>query len=690
MVVALGVLIAYQYLLNFFYPDWKPGQQAQNAQPTSQVAPATTQATSAPVVAPGTRASTGPTLTTAPSAVAGVWRVRGDDSTGTHQTLLGSSARDDKAWAMGVDLVRKGAAINAVTLNQFRKVAEDKNTPYTFEEPLQIGGQVREDTRSMMTRWVSIDGKQVDLSNAAWRLDSADAGSARFSVDLLNGDAHAARVVKMYRLSPRSEDPNSPQGFQVNVVHQVENLTDKPINVWMGLNGPTVPPRELEREIDQSFIFGYRAEGTILVVSHLLGSEFTKDHAWKEFTRSEKGLPLQWLGTQSAYFNAIARPLPRSAGAQVGWVYKVFGDLLNPDAVVEDQRVVQRLEADLKEIPAGGSAQVEFENYFGPKGRKVLSTPYYKAPERLYNETLVIKPTSGIAKMCAICTWQWLIDILVWMLILFHTVTRDWGLAIICLVLLVRALLHPITKKSQVHMVKMQKMGPEMEKLKKKFGDDKDALAKAQMQFYKEQGFTPILGCLPMFLQMPIWIALWNALQSTFELRHAPFLYGFTWIHDLAKPDYLVKFTNSIPLIFGIHLSGLNILPILMGAVFYLQMKYQPKPAAMTPEQAQQQKMMTWMSTLLFPLMLYTGPSGLNLYILTSTAFGILESKVIRKHIAEREALEALGPTIVDAPPPGKQGGKKDKEEPPKPKGWLARLQEKAEQIQKEQGKRKR
>jgi membrane protein insertase Oxa1/YidC/SpoIIIJ len=141
------------------------------------------------------------------------------------------------------------------------------------------------------------------------------------------------------------------------------------------------------------------------------------------------------------------------------------------------------------------------------------------------------------------------------------------------------------------------------------------------------------------------------------------------------------------------HLAGINILPILMGVVFYVQTKFQPKPAAMTPEQQQQQKMMTWMSTLLFPLFLYSGPSGLNLYILTSTAFGIIESKVIRQHIKEREALEALGPTIVDAPPPPKGGGGKGgkkQDEPAPAKGWLQRLQEKAQQIQREADKRKR
>ena len=300
--------------------------------------------------------------------------------------------------------------------------------------------------------------------------------------------------------------------------------------------------------------------------------------------------------------------------------------------------------------------------------------------------------TSGI---CGACTFQWLIDTLVWLLRAFHVVLRDWGLSIIALVVLVRAILHPITKKSQISMAKMSKMGPEMERLKKKHGENKDELNKAMMQFYKEQGITPVLGCLPMFLQMPIWIALWQSLQTTFELRQAPFLHPWgiplTWIHDLSQPDHFITFA-PIPLIFGFKLSALNILPLLMGLVFWIQTKMQPKPAAMTKEQEQQQKMMQWM-TLLFPLMLYNGPSGLNLYILTSTAIGIVESKIVRDHIKEREEAEKAGRIIVD---PGKKfrggkgdkkGGQSDQDKPRGVMGWLSDLQKK---IDPEGGKRGR
>jgi hypothetical protein len=127
MVVALGVLIAYQYILHMLYPNWKQGETPQNPAPaTAQVArsqPATTQATTRPGVA-----SAG--VTTAPSA--GTWRARGDERTSGPQTI-GSAAQQDKNFAMAVEVFPKGAAINAVTLNEFRKTAEDARTPYTFQ-----------------------------------------------------------------------------------------------------------------------------------------------------------------------------------------------------------------------------------------------------------------------------------------------------------------------------------------------------------------------------------------------------------------------------------------------------------------------------------------------------------------------------------------------------------------------------
>jgi membrane protein insertase Oxa1/YidC/SpoIIIJ len=137
-----------------------------------------------------------------------------------------------------------------------------------------------------------------------------------------------------------------------------------------------------------------------------------------------------------------------------------------------------------------------------------------------------------------------------------------------------------------------------------------------------------------------------------------------------------------------------------MGLVFWVQMKFQPKPASLSPEQEQQQKIMQYMMPFLFPLMLYNGPSGLNLYIFTSTLIGIVESKIVRDHIKQREEEEKAGRVIVDAGKKfkgGDRGGggmpaKRKGPEPDKPRGlmgWFAELQERAEQIRREADKRK-
>ena len=167
------------------------------------------------------------------------------------------------------------------------------------------------------------------------------------------------------------------------------------------------------------------------------------------------------------------------------------------------------------------------------------------------------------------------------------------------------------------------------------------------------------MGFLPMFVQMPIWIALYSAIYASIALRGAPFLP--VWITDLSAPDALFRFTAITLPLFG-KLDSFNLLPILMGVAFYLQQKLMPKQAAASanPQVAQQQKMMMIMLPLLFPLMLYKAPSGLNLYIMASTFAGVIEQYVIRKHIREKEEAESKGLVAATS----KTGGKIKKKKP--------------------------
>jgi YidC/Oxa1 family membrane protein insertase len=171
-----------------------------------------------------------------------------------------------------------------------------------------------------------------------------------------------------------------------------------------------------------------------------------------------------------------------------------------------------------------------------------------------------------------------------------------------------------------------------------------------------------VMGMLPTMVQMPIWIALYSAIYASIDLRGAEFL-PF-WITNLSAPDALFRFKAVMLPFFG-RLDSFNLLPILMGIAFYLQQKLMPsQQMATTPEAAQQQKMMMFMMPVLFPLMLYTSPSGLNLYIMASVFGGVVEQYVIKKHIQKKEQEKEKGLVAVTS----KTGGKVKK---PKPKPFF-------------------
>ncbi|MCH7592574.1 MAG: membrane protein insertase YidC, partial [Planctomycetes bacterium] len=259
-----------------------------------------------------------------------------------------------------------------------------------------------------------------------------------------------------------------------------------------------------------------------------------------------------------------------------------------------------------------------------------------------------------VAQSYGWCTFTFLVEMMIWLLNSIYALTHDYAVGIIVLVLIVRIALHPITKKGQVNMVRMQtKMGefaPKLEELKKKYGGDKAKMQQEQMKLYREEGINPagqILNCLPMFLQMPIWVALFFSLSNNIGMRHQPF--HFTWITDLTDMDCLYEFSTPIivPLL-GWKIACFNLLPILVAVFMYTQQKLQPKPKPnpnATDQQKQQQEMMQKMAPMMSIMMLvifYNMPAGLNLYIMCSSLFGTIEQHRIRKHIKEQEEAGTL------------------------------------------------
>ncbi len=667
-----------------YNPDYRPPIASTDAtNPTTQPTTFPTSPTTAGV------ASSSPTSNPTISAAA----VNVAPATQPSVSAIGSPALKDPAFPMEVKLDPRGASIAAVTLNDYKR-SVDSAEPYIFQMPYEGFDDA---SRVLATRSLTVNGTTIDTLNQNWSLVDNSRNSATYAIDLQGPDgAPIARVIKKYEAFGRDAKDQG-GGYELRVTQTVENKSGKALEFATTFNGTNAPPQELDRGSDRSIVGGYEAGNAVYLV-HAYVESFGAKQKTKDYTKSDKNdYPLLWAGVSSVYFNAIVRPEPLDAKSlSPSYIEKVEALSLNPDESNSTKHhVVTTFKTKPLTVNAGESLTLSNRVFVGPKLRKLLKNDYYAMLPRGYDATLVM--TGGF---CGFCTFQWLINILVWLLNIFHWILfKDWGLAIIALVCLVRFILHPVTKRSQINMSKMSKFGPEMEKLKEKYKDDKEGLNRAMMGFYKEHGATPLLGCLPMFLQTPIWIALWSALQSTFELRQAPFLHfgsvHLTWIKDLSQPDHLITLSHPIQ-IFFLTISGLNLLPLLMGAVFFIQQRFTPKPAVMTPEQEQQQKMMQWMSVLIFPLMLYGGPSGLNLYILTSTCIGIIESKIVRDHIKQREEAEKAGKVIIDAGKKFGRGGKDNdlNKKPAAPKtglrGMLAALQEKAEQVRRDQDRRDR
>jgi len=227
---------------------------------------------------------------------------------------------------------------------------------------------------------------------------------------------------------------------------------------------------------------------------------------------------------------------------------------------------------------------------------------------------------AGIQKLSKSIDWGWfewfmrpIFDLLNW---LFHHI-GNFGVAIICLTLIVRGLMYPIAQKQFQSMAAMRKLQPKMKALQERYKDDKPKLQQEMMQLYKDEKINPAAGCLPILLQIPIFYALYKVLLVSVEMRHQPFA---LWIKDLSAPDHLtpvnlfglLDFTPPAFLLLGI-------LPILLGITMWLQFKLNPAP--MDPTQQQIFAIMPWV------MMFVMAPfaSGLQLYWVTSNILTIAQ-----------------------------------------------------------------
>ena len=288
-----------------------------------------------------------------------------------------------------------------------------------------------------------------------------------------------------------------------------------------------------------------------------------------------------YAGFEEGYFAFIWIPQEESKPALV------------VEAAQQDLPVI-RLKLDKPDLPG--------KLYFGPKLSSTLQELNIKA-EKIVDFgwfDIVAKP-------------------MLWGMNWVNKYTRNYGIDIILLTILIKIIFYPLSLKSYKSMKEMQKLQPQIAKLREKYKGDKEKLNKEMMDIYKRKGINPLGGCLPMIIQIPVFFALYKVLIGAIEFRHAPFM---LWINDLASPEDLFTFTAA-----GFEIP-IRILPLVMGVTQVLQQKMTP-----TPADPMQEKMMLFMP-IIFTVMFWGFPSGLVLYWLVNNVISIAQQFYINKKAA--------------------------------------------------------
>ena len=289
-----------------------------------------------------------------------------------------------------------------------------------------------------------------------------------------------------------------------------------------------------------------------------------------------------WVAMLQHYF--VSSWIPEKTAANQ--LYTSYSS--NKDAVIG-------FKAPAITIEPNSTATTSATFYVGPKDQDVLES---------IEENLDLTIDYGFLFMIS--------QPLFWLLIKIQSFVTNWGVAIIIITLIVKGAMYPLTKAQYTSMAKMRALQPKMTQLKERFGDDKQKMSQAMMELYRKEKVNPAGGCLPLIVQMPIFLALYWVFLESVELRHAPFM---LWIQDLSAQD------------------PFYILQILMGVSMFIMQKMQP----MTVQDPMQQKIMQYMPVM-FTVFFFWFPSGLVLYWLVSNIISIVQMKIIFSGIEKAKA----------------------------------------------------
>ncbi|RZO43849.1 MAG: membrane protein insertase YidC [Proteobacteria bacterium] len=396
-----------------------------------------------------------------------------------------------------------------------------------------------------------------------------DEGEDIFSLTLTSPIIKGLQLIKFFEVSQDSYILN----FRVQLINRSNETQAVEVLYFFG-----------EQRLSDS-------DGGMQQVSHE-GPVFYFDESLQTETTDniEGELPvtqMKWLGVEDQYFISAAVPM---SPVRNGF-FRAGAYLSDPQPNVQGERLLSPyfgVALPPTNLQPNLLVESDFRMYYGPKADDELLK---------FGHNLVESHDMMLETLAAP-----LLDLLR----MIYGYVGNYGVAIIILTTIVRLVLFPLTFKGMKSMKRMQQLTPRMKKLQEKYKNNKEKLNKEMMALYRKNRVNPLGGCLPMLLQLPVFFALYSALSSAVELRHAPFIF---WISDLSQPD------------------GLGITPILMGASMYIQQKMTPQTAMMDSTQAKVMQMLPF----IFTIFTFTFPSGLTLYWVTSNILSIAQQQIINR-----------------------------------------------------------
>ena len=509
------------------------------------------------------------------------------------------------------------------------------------------------------------------LYQSNWKVEKSGEDFVEFSFTLDESQLEkihktgALKIVKRYTLA-KNEKPEQP-GYHLDLAVEIHNLGQAEQTVGYRFDGPTGLPTEGwwysnklnpkmfkaagARDVvwDQPGV-GHQLLGCPMIVSQSKSLLEQQKPALLKLLAGDKAAPLTYVGVDTQFFASAVQP-KSDIKFRAAYALPVQDVTVIPKNWLRTTNVSFRLSTNPTAIQPRDFLKHEYRVFFGPKDPKVLDQ---------YALGRFIEYGWSIFKYPAL--------LLLYVLKMVEGATRNYGIAILLLTVMVRSCMIPISLRQARMAAKMQELAPEVQKIKDRYPDDALKQHAAIQELYKKHNFNMFGGCLPVFLQLPIFIGLYRCLSVNIELRDAALIPAISWASNLAGPDRLFEWKSWTPGFIGNEADGyfgpfFNVLPLITVVLFLIQQKMITPPA--TDEQTKmQQQMMTYM-TVLMGIMFYKVPAGLCLYFITSSLWGICERKLLPKSKPKGAGSSDSGggvPAKLPPKPASPNGSAKDKD----------------------------